>query len=186
MRAAKRLDKLERELVPQLERWKQEILREQQVTSRKLTPQDYRRSYSPEWIRDQSGVRCLWSEAVERYWMRREPAELRKWGLSPSAIENVLNQRPVSMADREASQLQPVEVQTPEAPSVESLEAAVVSERSPSKSWFDQRPPIAAWGPTTAIHNAAARQRKHEMFSRELNRKQQFQRFRKMPSSVAG
>ena len=101
MRAAKRLDKLERELVPQLERWKREILREQQVTSRKLTPQDYRRSYSPEWIRDQSGVRCLWSEAVERYWMRREPAELRKWGLSPSAIENVLNQRPVSMADRE-------------------------------------------------------------------------------------
>jgi hypothetical protein len=106
MQFKKRIEKLGAELLPNLERIKQQLLQQQQEPPapifKQLTPEDYKwRQYTAAWIRKQNGTRDPWAEAVDRYHHKSITKMLKeKYQYTDSAIADYWAGIPHSHADR--------------------------------------------------------------------------------------
>jgi hypothetical protein len=105
MQLKKRIEKLKAELLPNLERRKQQLLEQQQqpeVRVRKMTVDDYR--WWPDqsaWIRKQHGIDNPWADATDRFWHKEITRMLKeKYQYTDSAIADFWEGRPTTLADR--------------------------------------------------------------------------------------
>ena len=174
MQLSRRLDRLEKELLPILEQRKQRLLLQQQQSPENLLPPGFRGVYRPKWIREQLGIWDPRSEAIERYWSKLLVAELKKMGYTPAAIDDIMNGRAVSQGDHHQEQA-PVTAEPSLIDRAQNVPAADVEPVSPPPAqsstiaWPHNQSvvPTGTGAPLTGF----AINRQLEKFSRELNRK---------------
>jgi hypothetical protein len=105
MQFKRRIEKLKTELLPKLERRKQQLLEQHQqpeVRVRKMTVADYQWwPYHSAWIRKQHGTDNPWHDAIDRYYHKSITRMLReKYRFTDSAIADYWAGRPTTRADR--------------------------------------------------------------------------------------
>jgi hypothetical protein len=183
MQLKKRIEKLKAELLPNLERRKQQLLEQQQqpeVRVRKMTVDDYRWwPYQSAWIRKQHGIDNPWADATDRFWHKEITRMLKeKYQYTDSEIADYWEGRPTTLADRARGGTDLETAGTPTEPTnpaktvaTPAVVPATTSGSTPG--WLKAKLRVGGWAVrpgNNAVHGTA-RQIRRDRFEEELNRK---------------
>jgi hypothetical protein len=174
MQLLKRLSRLEREWLPEVQRATERLLREQQAPRRDPVPLDYARSWTHPDIRKLYGWHDPWSAAIDRYFQKQESKYRRKREPAEPNISAGLHDGPLTKADRNDQGGTPevAKVPNPQSEGAPSVATPIVPPQYPTVAWPNNT--LVVSGPAyqgTAGSTLMARSRPWERIGPHLYRR---------------